>query len=224
MVAIVSSGGLPRIAYDPGMAILHRATISPSKLELLAAWLPGRAWYPADDAGGLERIAACRLDDPDGEVGVEVIVARAGDGPLMHVPLTYRDAPLDGGERFLVGTTEHSALGKRWIYDACGDPVYAATLAATIRTGAGEAAEFLEGKPRKPLMTIRGTGTDASALAPTRVVRVEDGDPTVIATESLRLTVRRVLTVRAAEESLALNAEWDGGPGPIVLATAHTSQ
>src|SRR5690348_5501480 len=52
------------------MATIHQATLTPTKLELLEAWLPGRHWYPADEAPGLQRIAACRFDDPAGEVGV----------------------------------------------------------------------------------------------------------------------------------------------------------
>ena len=203
------------------MAILHKATINPSKLDLLTAWLPGRAWYPYAEADGLSRVAACRLDDPDGEVGLEIIIVRAGEGPLVHVPLTYRAGPLEGGERFLVGTTEHSVLGKRWVYDGCGDPVFVAALAETIRTGGAEADELFDGEQRKPIMSVRGTGEETGSASAGRLVRVEDGNPTVIATETLRLSVRRVLTGRAAEESLALTATWEDHPAPVVLATAH---
>jgi Maltokinase N-terminal cap domain len=48
--------------------------------------------------------------------------------PIHHIPLTYRDDPLQGGEAWLIGIAEHSVLGRRWIYDACGDPTYAAVL------------------------------------------------------------------------------------------------
>ena len=43
-------------------------------------------------------------------------------------------------ESFLIGTTMHSALGKRWVYDGCGDVVYLTALAATILHGGREAA------------------------------------------------------------------------------------
>ncbi|KGN37891.1 hypothetical protein [Knoellia subterranea] len=33
----------------------------------------------------------------------------------------------------------HSALGERWVYDGCGDPVFVATLVDAIRNGTGEA-------------------------------------------------------------------------------------
>lgn len=30
------------------MAIIHDTTMSPGKLELLAAWLPAQPWWPTD--------------------------------------------------------------------------------------------------------------------------------------------------------------------------------
>jgi len=81
------------------MATLHQATLTPTKLELLTAWLPGRHWYPEEVVDGLQRVAGCRFDDPDGEVGIELLVVRDGtDGPLVHVPMTYRGAPLEDAE------------------------------------------------------------------------------------------------------------------------------
>ncbi len=62
-------------------------------------------------------------------MGVETLLVRVGEGPVLQVPLTYRGAPLPGGESALVGTMEHSVLGPRWVYDGTGDPVYVATLA-----------------------------------------------------------------------------------------------
>src|SRR3954469_13492171 len=144
------------------MALLHQAQISPTKLELLTAWLPARGWYRAADGAQLERVAACRFDDPRGEVGIETMLVRAGDGPGLHVPLTYRGAPLEGAEEWLVGTCEHTVLGPRWVYDACGDPVYAAALASAIVAGTGQAEEFvqIDGVPqrREPSMTVTGSG------------------------------------------------------------------
>jgi hypothetical protein len=112
------------------MALLHQAELVPSKLEALAAWAPSQPWFDGDPER-LERVAAFRLDDPAGEVGVEVLLLRAGDGPVLQVPLTYRGSPLEGGDEWLVGTMQHSVLGERWVYDGCGDPVYVATAVAT---------------------------------------------------------------------------------------------
>ena len=204
------------------MATIHQATLTPTKLELLEAWLPGRHWYPADATPGLRRVATCRFDDPAGEVGVETLVVRSGDGPLVHVPLTYRGAPLDDGERFLVGTTEHSVLGRRWVYDAVGDPVYVEAVTAAIRTGGHEAEEFFETErgpqARRPLMAVRGSGTESASAPAGTLVRVEDGDPAVMVTESVRLEARRMLTDEPAQSRLTLTGTWDGHCVPLILA------
>ncbi len=104
--------------WDAGMAMLHQATLTPTKAELIAAWLPGQPWF-AGDAGAVRLVGAYRFDDPAGEVGIESHLVEVG-GRTFHVPLTYRGAPLDGAEAFLVGTMEHSVLGRRWVYDAWG--------------------------------------------------------------------------------------------------------
>ena len=72
------------------MAIIHRTTLTPTKLELLTAWLPGRPWYRGG-AGEprLARAGGFRLDDPEGEVSlrmsdlgdrVEIAVTDCGPG------------------------------------------------------------------------------------------------------------------------------------------------
>jgi len=204
------------------MALIHQATLTPTKVELLAAWLPGREWFPgAGVPKDLERVGCCRFDDPAGEVGIELFVVRDADGPLLHAPMTYRGTPLPGGEPWLIGTTEHTVLGTRWVYDAVGDPVFVAALAEAIRTGGREAAEFLdtaEGKvPREPMMSVRGGGHQAPG-SPAEIVRVDDGDPTVILTNLGELAVRRVLTDTPPDGALTLTATWPGHPSPLVLA------
>jgi hypothetical protein len=206
------------------MATIHQATLTPTKLELLEGWLPTRRWYPDDKPPDLDRLGACRFDDPDGEVGVEILVVRSGDdGPPVHVPLTYRGAPLPGnGEYFLIGTLEHSVLGTRWVYDAVGDPVYLTCLATAIRTGGREADEFVEtdeGPQRRDVpMSVRGSGMAAGAPPIGRLVRVQDGDPAVAVTEAERVEVRRVLTAEPADGPLALTGTWPGQPAPLILA------
>jgi len=140
--------------------VYHRATLAPEKPELLRAWVPGRPW--AVGAGTLTPLGAYRFDDPEGEVGLEGILVRSDDGAVLHVPLTYRAAPLDGAEAALVGTTEHSALGTRWVYDAPADPVWRHTLAATVLTGGVGAEEYFEvdgeRETREPTVAVTGTG------------------------------------------------------------------
>ncbi|MET9967139.1 1,4-alpha-glucan branching protein [Streptomyces sp. NPDC006356] len=115
------------------MAIIHRTTLKPTKLELLTPWLPTRPWYVGTGEPALTKAGGFRLDDPEGEVGIEFMVATDASGPdPVHylVPLTYRGAPLDGAEHALVGTMEHGILGPRWVYDGAHDPVLVAQLLA----------------------------------------------------------------------------------------------
>ncbi|WP_374984451.1 1,4-alpha-glucan branching protein [Streptomyces fradiae] len=118
------------------MAVIHRTTVEPTKLELLASWLPSRPWYRGGaDGPELSKAGGFRLDDPRGEVGIEFMVVTDASGPApvtYLVPLTYRGAPLDGADHALVGTMEHGVLGRRWAYDGCHDPVLAAQLTELI--------------------------------------------------------------------------------------------
>ena len=203
------------------MALLHRATLQPTKIELLAGWLPAQPWH-GDPAGALERVASCRFDDPAGEVGIETILVRTGAGPVHHVPLTYRGAPLPGGDEWLIGTAQHSVLGRRWVYDACGDPVYAAVLADAIVTGAGQAVAYLDvdGRPerRESDLTVTGSGV-AGAEPPTvtAIDRVVAGDPTLVVTDSIALAVVRRPGGDADVGEATLTGAWADRPA-VVLA------
>lgn len=209
------------------MALLHRAELHPTKLELLAAWLPSRRWYHGPDDADVERVAAYRFDDPAGAVGIETMLVRAGEGPVLHVPLTYRDAPLDDGDDWLIGTTEHSVLGRRWVYDACGDPVYVAALANTILSGGEQAEEFFEvdgaREHREPVMRVRGSGAqEAVTPAADPFGQVSEDDATMIVTDSVRLAVRRRLDGDDRLAGATLTGTWDGQPTPLPLAYATT--
>ena len=97
------------------MAIIHKTTLTPTKLELLTDWLPDQPWY-ADRgrAPELAKAGGFRLDDPLGEVGIEFMVVTDGsdDSAVSYlVPMTYRAAALDDADGALVGTTEHGVLG-----------------------------------------------------------------------------------------------------------------
>jgi hypothetical protein len=209
------------------MALLHRAELHPTKLELLAAWLPGRAWYHGPAGADVARVASCRFDDPAGAVGIETMLVRAGDGPVHHVPLTYRGAPLDGGDGWLIGTAEHSVLGRRWVYDACGDPVYAAALVSAIYLGGGQAEEFVQVddrlERREPGMVVAGSGNqDGEVPAVGAIRRVVDGDPTLIAAGSVQLAVVRRLDGGDRLPGATLTGTWSGQPTALPLAYAST--
>lgn len=208
------------------MALVHRADLTPTKLELLAGWLPGRPWFQGRPAGEVVRVAAYRFDDPAGEVGIETMLVRAGDGPVLQVPLTYRGAPLDGAERWLIGTTEHSVLGRRWVYDACGDPVYVAALARVIHAGGTQAEEYFEvdgrRETRPPGMLVSGSGTsDAPVPAAGTVHRVVDEDPTAILTDDVELFVLRDLGTTDRVSGPVLTGTWSDQQPPLPLAYAN---
>jgi Maltokinase N-terminal cap domain len=118
------------------MSIIHKTTLTPTKLELLTGWLPGQPWYVGQRrAPELLRAGGFRLDDPQGEVGIEFMVATDGsdDRAVAYlVPLTYRASALAGAEAALVGTTEHGVLGRRWVYDGVSDPVLVGQLVALL--------------------------------------------------------------------------------------------
>ena len=78
------------------MAIFHVATNTPPKIELIRDWLPGQPWGP-DHAAEARIVGGFHLDDPDGEVGMQVFVVDVA-GESYQVPLTYRAVPMPGGD------------------------------------------------------------------------------------------------------------------------------
>lgn len=217
------------------MAILHRAELRPSKVELIELWAPSRPWFP-QGAGTLTSVGSFRFDDPAGEVGVETLLIRAGDGPVLQVPLTYRGAPLPQGDAALVGTMEHSVLGPRWVYDGTGDPVYLATLATAAMTGGAQAELVLQDGDRQvrrePTALVRGSGTPGTPVPaiPTSagaLVRRDEDGLTVISTGGVILAVerhpgspaRRAGAATDAREHAELTGTWAGQDTPVRLAT-----
>ena len=133
------------------MAIIHHTTLKPTKVELLAPWLPARPWYRGGtEVPVLEKSGGFRLDDPEGEVGIEFMVATDNSTAVPTdylVPLTYRGAPLEGAEHALIGTMEHGVLGKRWAYDGCHDPVLVTQLLSLIEGKAQAMAQSVSDTP-----------------------------------------------------------------------------
>ena len=143
------------------MAIVHRTTLSPTKLELLEVWLPRQEW--AEGTGSPTLVGSYRFDDPAGEVGIEGLLVETEIG-LLQVPMTYRAAPLEGAEVHLIGTMEHGVLGQRWAYDGEFDPVWRAAALHAIFTG-GQGAELNVERDGEivatvePTVQVRGTGS-----------------------------------------------------------------
>ena len=119
------------------MATIHTGTtMAPTKLELLAGWLPRQSWYRDTGAPpALTRAGGFRLDDPAGEVGIEFQFVTDGEETTYVVPMTYRGAPVAGLDDALIGTSEHGVLGTRWIYDAEHDPVAVTQVFDFLRGG-----------------------------------------------------------------------------------------
>lgn len=208
------------------MALIHQATVQPSKAELLAAWLPVQPWGPEEGAD-LELVGAYRFDDPAGRVGLETHLMRAG-GQLWQVALTYRDAPLPEAEAALVGRMRHSVLGERWVYDGCADPAYVRMLAATALTGVGQSVGVVEVDDRSrllpPTVRLSGGGCIAAPIdisgfgSPTR----DDGVAVLCSSlVELRFHHRPRPTSDATEETpFVVHGIWAGQSVPHVLASA----
>jgi hypothetical protein len=154
------------------MAIIHRTTLVPSKLDLLAPWLPGQPWYRGTGVPVLARAGGFRLDDPGGAVGIEFTIVNdeSGDGPVSYLaPLAYRDAPCPEAAGGLLGTAEHGVLGTRWVYDGAHDPVLMAQLAAFLHGGVRAQAQGVS-NTEDPAVTCepvpgRWPGAPATAVA-----------------------------------------------------------
>jgi len=200
------------------MAIVYpQATLTPSKRELMDAWLPTRPWFD----GNLDRkpVGSFRFDDPEGQVGVEGFLLGAEGLPTLLLPLTYRGAELDGAEEHLVGTTQHSELGPRWVYDGCADPVFVSEVARAVLTGGtgvdheydlGNGPEF-----RPTSAQVAGSGSASEAPAIDAVSCYDEGPLTIINAGPLELVVARIVGtyVDAAE---TLSVTWKGGNDVVI--------
>ncbi|MBM6405451.1 aminoglycoside phosphotransferase [Phycicoccus sp. CSK15P-2] len=190
------------------MAEIHHATLDPTRIGLVEAWIGSQRWYAGRGRDPrLRLLAAWRLDDPSGEVGVEtLLVADEGDPGrddtvVYQVPLTYRGAPLEGAESALVGTAEHSVLGRRWVYDAPHDPVYAAQL-----------IELVQGRVRAASSHHSHEPEDAVS-----------GVPQPSWAEPVRVTASHVLRGEQSNTSVVLDAERaDGTTVPLIVKVFRT--
>jgi predicted trehalose synthase len=171
------------------MAELHQTTLEPGKLELLTSWLPEQRWYASKGrTPALRKLGGFRLDDPDGEVGIEVMIVAddsdssgsPGLGPRVYqVPMTYRGAPLPGADAALIGTTQHGVLGRRWVYDGPHDPVFVAQLLALIQ---GQAEPQAQSRSHTPDPTVWRHSADDEVvrLASSSVLHGEQSNTSVI--------------------------------------------
>ena len=183
------------------MAVIHRTTLVPGKLDLLRDWLPAQSWYVKTAAGkpALSRAGGFRLDDPDGEVGIEFMIVldqSAADAAAYLVPMTYRGSPLAGAHDALIGTTEHGVLGTRWIYDGVRDPVLLTQLSELIQ---GRAQAQAQSESSTPDLTVRSRPA-----------------PGAVAALGTRLEIEIVRVLVPADASL----DGEAGPGGVGQVSA----
>ncbi len=220
----------PRIS---GMALLYQAELQPSKIELIKEWAPTQPWFEGSASATFTSVGSFRFDDPNGEVGIETILVRSGDGPVLQVPLTYRGVPLVGGEAWIIGTMQHSVLGQRWVYDATGDPAYLAAVATAALTGGRQAEQYIEIDGvrvlRESTAVVTGSGkNDASvpSLSSAGTVSTRhDRGATVVEAGALRLVVARLLAPQRPQRSGSdWRARFDDTATPEVLTGTWTNQ
>jgi hypothetical protein len=202
------------------MALFHRATIAPTKGELIARWAPTRPWGPSV-ADPIEVIGSYRFDDPDGRVGMETHLVIADD-VLFQVPLTYRDTPLAGADDAFITEMEHSVLGTRWVYDGLRDPLFVVMLAAVAMTGQGEALGMAvyDGRWYVAPTNVRihgGGWTQERVPVDGFELHSDDATASILHSDRFELTMFRRPTP-GPRPAIGLTAHWDGAGAPVVLA------
>ncbi|MER6611552.1 1,4-alpha-glucan branching protein [Streptomyces sp. NPDC000927] len=210
------------------MAFIHRTTLTPTKLELLTTWLPTQPWYRGKGQPELVKAGGFRLDDPEGEVGIEFMAATdtSGDQPVTYqVPFSYRGAPIAGADEALIGTTEHGELGTRWVYDGTRDPVLVAQLFALVIGEAEPQMQSISHTPDPSVTTSFTKSVVTSAIASTTVSDDPDGTDLLVETAAdgvtaadgrrLVIHLNRVLRPgQEADEQAALGQVSAGWPLP----------
>src|SRR6478735_1603557 len=200
-VRATSSGSRSHpVAVKPVAEIHTAASLSPSKIELVEGWMGEQRWYAAKgQQPRLRRLFSWRLDDPEGEVGVETLILadEAGAEPVVYqVPLTYRGEPLGSADHALVGTMEHSVLGRRWVYDGPHDPVYAAQL-----------LELVQGRVRAASSKVSGAVEESVA-----------GVPQPSWSTEVHVRTSRVLSGEQSNTSVILDGDLpDGHHTPLIV-------
>jgi hypothetical protein len=182
------------------VATIHHTTLTPSKVELLARWLPGQPWYRGSPSPRLSKAGGFRLDDPDGEVGIEVMIVADADGTRYLVPMSYRGAPLPAADGALLGTSEHGVLGRRWIYDGLHDPVAVGQLLALA---AGQVEAQHQDVSDRVDASVRPAPPLPGPLAAARPLSVVDaaiGTSVALQPEDLSLHIVRVVSEEVAPD------------------------
>jgi len=156
--------------------------LPPSFLELLPPWVARQRWYAGKGrVPALSPIGALKLQDPNGEVEIEVHLLLDESAPVpttYQVPLTSRRAPLPGAEQALVGMAEGGGPGAWYVYDAPHDPAYAAAL---LRLMLDEGSTAPDGAAGSVFATGHQVAkTDPGQLRGSRVLTGEQSNTSII--------------------------------------------
>jgi 1,4-alpha-glucan branching enzyme len=218
------------------MAIVHKgATLVPTKTELVTEWMPRQRWYHGKGhVPRLHRVGGFRFEDPAGEVGIETLVladSAVSPAVVYQVPLTYRGAPLEGADHALLGTAEHSVLGRRWVYDAPHDPVYVSQLMDAILTsGVSDEAQASVGS--NAVAVGSATGAWVGSVTSSSVLTGEQSNTSVICrmaapgggpAEPLIVKVFRTLQDGDNPDVVVQSALTQAGSHRVPLAVGHLS-
>jgi maltokinase len=164
--------------------------LPPRFLELLPAWVVQQRWYAGKGrVPALRRIGGLLLEDPAGEVDIEIHLMLDGSGrtcTIYQVPLTYRRARLAGADHALVAIVEDGHDGRqgtRFIYDAPHDPVFATALLRLILdegTASSDGSTGSEDSGGSHIDGHRITTDDLAGVLASHVLRGEQSNTSVV--------------------------------------------
>lgn len=131
-------------------------------VRLLAAWLPGRRWFPVKGAvAELGAAGGLTLLDPRGDAAVRILFVRTvapGIDTVLQVPVTLRATSVDedAGGPAVIGTTGTPPVLVR---DGCGDPAF---LRAWLAVADGPGGDVDPDHPR----VLTGEQSNTSVVLP----------------------------------------------------------
>lgn len=169
--------------------------------ELLTAWMPTQRWFPSKGRDiVVSRVGGTRLEDPKGEVGLEVHIVAVESGrrlDVVNVPLSFRTEPLAGAENALLGETDHPQLGRRFVYDGAHDPVFISAWMELIRSEGGTA----DGRTKGTTLGGFESTAPVSPSADISVLGGEQSNTSVVISAGQTPVILKFFRVLAAGES-----------------------